>query len=510
MFRINLPPVEFALNHSRTAPRNRAHRPLHDGQENLMLRIFGHYISLRAMAYATFEVLAFVAIYNIARAFALHGATPDAGGTAGHAYLLPVCSLIVVSTSSGCGLYNKEMCGDVHGLIPRLLTASILMYFLMALAVLLAGIAYAESGSLNPYYVITLASALGYFTIAVMFRYNVLRLNFNGTALARRVLVIGVDDCAAKIAYLDVASRSPYTVVGFVPVGAEARSNRLGADRELSQRLLANPGELREQVRALGVDEIVVASRERRGLPTDALIECRLAGIAVTEFSSFWERQTGQIDLEEMNPSWLIFAEGFRASWLMQTTKRVFDIVVAALFLVLTLPITLLAAIAVRLDSPGPVFYRQERVGRRGAIFTILKFRSMRTDAEKDGIARWAQNNDCRITRTGRFLRRTRIDEIPQVLNVLMGTMSFVGPRPERPVFVAALGQAIPHYDARHCIKPGITGWAQINYPYGASHDDARAKLAYDLYYAKNWGIFLDSVILFQTAAVVLWPAGVR
>lgn len=239
-------------------------------------------------------------------------------------------------------------------------------------------------------------------------------------------------------------------------------------------------------------------------------MECKLAGLSVTEFSSFWERQTGQIDLDAVSPSWLIFSEGFRSSWARTVAKRMFDIIVALMVLVLTLPITVLAAIVIRLDSPGPVFYRQERVGAQGRSFWILKFRSMRTDAEKDGVARWAQSNDSRVTRVGKFMRRTRIDEIPQIINVLIGDMSFVGPRPERPVFVENLKQKIPYYDVRHRVKPGITGWAQINYPYGASDEDARAKLAYDLYYVKNGNLFLDAVVLFQTARVVLWQEGAR
>ncbi|MHB1204532.1 MAG: TIGR03013 family XrtA/PEP-CTERM system glycosyltransferase [Rhodospirillaceae bacterium] len=478
-----------------------------------MLRIFGHYISLRALSFAAFEVLAFVGIYNIARAFVLHSALPVAANTHGYFFLLPLCSFIALATASGCGLYNKEMCADSHGLVPRLLTASVLMYFLMALTILFASLVFSDTGHIHLYYAITLTSAIGYFTVALLFRHNVFKLDFNNTPLARRILVVGIDDCAdctAKLDYLGRASRSPYTAVGFVPVQHKARSTHPTSLKEIPGDVLATSTGLRDRAHQLGVDEIVVASRERRGIPTEALMECRLAGIAVTELSSFWERQTGQIDLDDLNPNWLIFSDGFRTSWLLQLTKRAFDIAVALLLLIVTLPITVIAAIAVWIDSPGGLFYRQDRVGKGGAVFSIFKFRSMRSDAEKDGIARWAQNNDCRVTRVGRFLRRTRIDEIPQVLNVLLGTMSFVGPRPERPVFVDALSRKIPHYDARHCIKPGITGWAQINYPYGASDEDARAKLAYDLYYAKNWGIFLDSVILLQTAAVVLWPNGVR
>jgi sugar transferase (PEP-CTERM system associated) len=278
----------------------------------------------------------------------------------------------------------------------------------------------------------------------------------------------------------------------------------------LPGRLLEHPTALVEQARFLKADEIVVPSRERSGLPVESLMECKLAGLTVTEFSSFWERQTGQIDLDAVSPSWLIFSDGFRTSWARTATKRAFDVIVAMVVLILTLPITVIAAIVIRFDSPGAIFYRQERVGANGRSFSILKFRSMRSDAEKDGVARWAQSNDSRVTRVGKFLRRTRIDELPQIINVLVGDMSFVGPRPERPVFVGNLKQKIPYYDVRHRVKPGITGWAQINYPYGASDEDAKAKLAYDLYYVKNGNLFLDAVVLFQTARVVLWQEGAR
>jgi len=479
-------------------------------REKNMLRLFRHHISLRALTFAAFEVLAFIALYNISRAFMLNVVFPEYTDSYGQAYLLPLCCLIAFGTASACGLYNKEMSADPNRIVSRLLIVSALMYFLMAVMISLAEITFAEIKHLRLYYAITLASVAGYFLAALLFRHRIFTFDFNNTILERRILVLGADECAAKIEYLQGASRSPYVAVGFVPVGAGEVSARLAEYRIISGDILNTPTGLLDRARRLNADEIVVASRERRGLPTEVLMECRLAGIAVTEFSTFWERQTGQIDLDELNPSWLIFSDGFRTSWTRGFMKRAFDIAVALIVLVLTLPISLLAALAIKLEGPGPFFYRQERVGLHGVTFNIFKFRSMRTDAENDGIARWAQNNDARVTRVGRFLRRTRIDEIPQVLNVLIGNMSFVGPRPERPVFVRSLGQKIPHYDMRHRIKPGITGWAQINYPYGASDEDAKAKLSYDLYYAKNWGLFLDSVILFQTASVVLWPAGVR
>jgi sugar transferase (PEP-CTERM system associated) len=473
-----------------------------------MITVFSHHISLRAAILAALELLAFIVFYNVSRATMLHYAgTAD---TYGQTQLLPWFCAIAFGTASACGLYNREMSADPHRVASRLMIVAVLMYALMALTISLYRVAAPLAEHLELYYVITLCSAAGYFVAALLFRHKVFAFNFNQTMLERRVLVLGVDECAAKIEYLMGASRSPYAVVGFVPLPYGERSRRLSLHKTLDESVLSTSTGLLEQARKLKVDEIVVAARERRGLPLQALMECKLGGISVTEFANFWERQTGQIDLDELNPSWLIYSTGFRVSRLSAGAKRVFDIAVSLVFLILTLPVTALAAVAVKLDSRGPLFYRQERVGLNGAVFTVFKFRSMRSDAEKDGVARWAQSNDCRVTRVGRFLRRSRIDEIPQVLNVLLGNMSFVGPRPERPVFVSALAQKIPHYDVRHRIKPGITGWAQINYPYGASDEDARAKLTYDLYYAKNCGLFLDFVILLQTARVVLWAEGAR
>jgi len=216
------------------------------------------------------------------------------------------------------------------------------------------------------------------------------------------------------------------------------------------------------------------------------------------------------LQLDSMNASWMILAEGFHQGIVRDTVKRLFDLLVSAAMLVVCLPIMALTALLIKLESPGPVLYRQERVGQGCRTFTILKFRSMCVDAEKDGKPRWAGQNDSRVTLTGRFIRRTRIDELPQVFNVFFGDMSFVGPRPERPYFVQDLTQKIPYYGVRHTVKPGITGWAQVRYAYGATDEDAMNKLQYDLYYVKNHSLFLDLMILFQTAQVVLWGKGVR
>ena len=246
-------------------------------------------------------------------------------------------------------------------------------------------------------------------------------------------------------------------------------------------------------------------------MPLNDLLKIKTTGVHVHDFSSFLERETGRVDLDSLNPSWLIFSDGFSAGQrLSSLAKRLFDVAASLLLLLLTLPLIALTALAVKMESKGPAFYRQRRVGLYGQPFDVIKLRSMRTDAEIGGIAVWAQKDDPRVTRVGRIIRKLRIDELPQAWSVLKGEMSFVGPRPERPQFVADLEQRLPYYAERHVVKPGITGWAQINYPYGASVEDAREKLEFDLYYAKNYTPFLDLLILLQTARVVIWPEGAR
>ena len=256
-------------------------------------------------------------------------------------------------------------------------------------------------------------------------------------------------------------------------------------------------------------DQIVIAPDERRGMDLERLLACKKAGFPVVQYLTFVEREIRRIDLKRMELGWLLYSDGFHFNLIDRLLKRSFDLAVSSLVLALVSPCLLLAMLAIRLEGPGPVLYRQTRVTREGALFEILKLRTMRVNAEASG-AVWARQNDERITAVGRFLRRSRIDELPQLVNILKGDMSFVGPRPERPEFVAQLGAVIPLYNERHMVKAGLTGWAQINYPYGASVDDARSKLSYDLYYVKNFSILFDFVILLQTLRVVLWPSGVR
>jgi sugar transferase (PEP-CTERM system associated) len=322
----------------------------------------------------------------------------------------------------------------------------------------------------------------------------------------RGILVLGAGTQAAAIDELERSGQSGrFRCVGYVPSDCEESAIGDLALPSSGRSLLA----LATQE---GASEIVVALKDRRSrLPIDDLLACRLHGIQVTQFATFMERETGRVELEALNPSWLIFSDGFSAALRFQRlAKRGFDIITSLLFLGFTLPVSALAAFAVFACDGGPIFYRQERVGQHGRVFRLMKFRSMRVDAEKDGVARWAQKADSRVTPVGGFLRRTRIDEIPQIYNVLRGEMSFIGPRPERPTIVEQLRREIPFYDYRHAVKPGITGWAQINYSYGASLEDARQKLKLDLFYIKNYSLILDLLILMQTVRVVLWAQGSR
>jgi len=323
----------------------------------------------------------------------------------------------------------------------------------------------------------------------------------------RRVLVYGVGQRTAAISSLRRRSdRRGFEIVGFVQPDGESIAVPL-------ERILEAPAGILELCTRLDVHEIVVAMEDRRrGFPIVGLLECRLAGMEVTELLTFLERETGRVRIDVLNPSWMIFGDGFRRDPLRLFSSRALDLVASVILVILSLPVMLLTMVAIKLEDGwrSPIFYGQARVGLGGQTFTVLKFRSMRTDAERDGQAQWAQKSDPRVTRVGTIIRKLRIDELPQILNVLTGHMSFVGPRPERPQFVAELAQKIPYYVQRHCVKPGITGWAQLCYPYGSSEQDALEKLQYDLYYIKNNTLLFDLAILVQTAEVVFMGKGAR
>lgn len=319
-----------------------------------------------------------------------------------------------------------------------------------------------------------------------------------------RVLIVGTGRDALAV-YRDLTRplQRSVDVVGFLPVGGQERV-------EVEPRQVLPPGSLLDVAGKLRVDEVIVAVRERRGgvLSLRELLDCKLGGIRILDLSTFFERSLGQIRLDSLRASWLIYGDGFRQGWARTFIKRVFDLVVGSLLLILALPVMIITAILILLEDGAPVFYGQERVGLGGKPFRVIKFRSMRRDAERDGKPRWASSNDDRVTRVGRVIRKLRIDELPQLFNVLVGDMSLVGPRPERPYFVDQLTQQIPFYAVRHCVKPGVTGWAQVRYQYGASVDDSAEKLQYDLYYVKNHTLILDTLVLFETVRVVLTGEG--
>jgi sugar transferase (PEP-CTERM system associated) len=328
--------------------------------------------------------------------------------------------------------------------------------------------------------------------------------------LHRRVLVIGAGQRAWDLLHmLNREGRNlSYDVIFLQHAAFGDVDPRLAEDPAV--RVLRPKGfRVLATARKVAADQIVVAPDDRRGMDLQQLLECKKAGFPVLQYLTFIEHEIRRIDLKRMEIGWLVYSDGFTFGAFDRFLKRVFDLGASALVLTATAPLLLGAMVAIRWEGPGSIFYRQERVTRDGRVFRIMKLRTMRMDAEKQG-AVWAATKDNRITRVGSFLRRTRIDELPQLLNILRGDMSFVGPRPERPVFVEELAAQIALYRERHMVKAGLTGWAQINYPYGASIDDARSKLSYDLYYVKNFSILFDFLILLQTLRVVLWPSGVR
>jgi len=353
-----------------------------------------------------------------------------------------------------------------------------------------------------------LASAVPLMLVGVAMVRGFVFLARRASVGVRRVLIVGTGAEAQGVARdLSAGGSTRLTVVGFYPAGPEA-SFEGSSDRSV----FSSSFTIDQIVQKHKVDEVIVAVREQRGgtVPMDQLLACRIRGIPVLDLAGFFERAKGEVPTESLKASWLVYGHGFVQGQLRTATKRAFDLVASGLLLTIASPVMLLTALAVRLESRGPVIYRQERVGLGGQSFMCLKFRSMRTDAEKDGVARWATKNDSRVTRVGSFIRKMRIDELPQLISVLRGEMSLVGPRPERPSFVSQLQEQIPFYDIRHSVKPGVTGWAQVRYSYGASIEDARRKHQFDLYYVKNNSLFLDLLVLVETVSVVLFREGAQ
>ncbi len=461
------------------------------------LRLFRHYIPASA-------VFLVIADFVLAMA-ALHGSISalQAFGTDVHSlgveWKAAVFGGVMVLCNMAMGLYQTRPAEGVVGIFVRLLIG------LVSAMVVLALLFFVFPSLLVGRSVLLVAMAI-WMPMAIM-NHLVFTGFVDQAALKRRVLVLGAGSTAKALAELhEHQGRFRSKIVGFVRLSHESPA--------LSEaQMVGSGGELAELAAKLDVDEVVIAVSERRNtLPLDELLDCKSKGIDVIDGTTFIERETGKVALELLSPGWLVFSDGFEDSHASRVARRVLDVVAAGSLLLLSLPVMAVTALAILVESgfKGPILYRQHRVGENDRIFEVMKFRSMRVDAELDGQPRWAHKNDDRVTRVGRIIRRARIDELPQLFNVLKGDMGFVGPRPERPEFVEMLRGSIPFYGERHRIKPGLTGWAQLCYPYGASEKDAAEKLQFDLYYLKNRSIFLDLLILIQTVEVVLFGRGAR
>jgi len=462
-----------------------------------MVRLFKHYIPNAVLLLGLFDLVLLLVAGELGwttRAHQIGMAIPPTSTRIPQ--LLTFATTIELSMIA-VGVYGAASLQSLRHATARLVVAiSLGVIFLSAILFMIPGIALWRSNLLY---------SMGIAVVLLIALRILLGKTLGGQVFKRRVVVLGAGARAARLKALATTPGAGFVVVGYVSMSESARVIPEAIARDAIYNLA-------DHVVLLNASEVVLALEERRNaLPLKDLLRIKTTGVHVNEISTFLERETGRVDLQSVNPSWLIFSDGFSSGRMLSSLfKRLFDITASFALLLLTFPLILLTALAIKLESKGPAFYRQRRVGLYNVGFDVIKLRSMRQDAEVDGKAVWAEKDDPRITRIGRIIRKLRIDELPQTWSVLKGEMSFVGPRPERPQFVEDLEQQLNYYAERHMVKPGITGWAQINYPYGASIDDARQKLEYDLYYAKNYSPFLDLLILLQTIRVVLWPEGAR
>ncbi len=479
----------------------------------MQLRLFRHFVPVSVVLLISSDALLITAAFYQMLSQS-NGNTPLLLGVSSlPARLSAGLSITAVTAMVAIGLYGQQSFVDF-----RLLISKIAVAFVLVLILVVASTAYWGDGvqRLADTENLPLKVAVTWLCCISVTRATFL-VTLGRGLLRRRIVILGNGTQAARIADLVATGDNPHFLpVAFVRIPGETASRgaeTLPADTLPAETLdwvSTEPDALADLGYRLGASEIVVATDDRRGLPVRQLLHCKLEGMRVTDFLDFWERETRTVDLEALRPSWLFYSDGFRSGVVDEILKRAFDITVSLALLIFSLPLLALTACLIKAESAGPVLYRQDRVGLRGRVFTILKLRSMRADAERDGNPLWAAEGDPRVTRVGAVIRKLRIDELAQILNVLRGDMSFVGPRPERPYFVTDLTRIIPYYAERHWVRPGITGWAQINFPYGASTEDARRKLSFDLYYVKNRSIFLDFLILLQTARVIFWNHGAR
>jgi sugar transferase (PEP-CTERM system associated) len=463
-----------------------------------MIRLFHHFVGVPVIVLSLIEAMVLALAIPIGVATRFQGEELiSANGVsvlgAGLAFLL-----VIQGVMAAFGLYSSDAPVKSGERIARVLASFIAGFIVLSLVFYVLPGLQLGRGIFAISWLLALAGVL---TVRSLFvRWQKVEV------LSRRVLVIGTGELAKPLDQFQSAPSSRhFRIVGFV----ELSGTEPAVD---PKRILNVHSSLRDTVKEYRIDEIVIAADdfETDRLPYSDLIDCKLAGAEVTDLATFYEREHCRLPIDWLKAGWLVFGEGFRSNRPDKIVRTAFDLVLGLLLLLFTFPVMLITALAIWLDDGGPILYRQTRVGMSGKPFDILKFRSMTTDAEKNSQAVWAQVGDKRITRVGRVIRRLRIDELPQVFNVLRGEMSVVGPRPERPAFVDELLTLIPYYSVRHSVKPGITGWAQVRYPYAASVDDAAHKLEYDLYYVKNRSLFLDMLIGIETVGVVLWGNGVR
>ena len=465
-----------------------------------MLRISNHFVSAAAVTLLLVESLVLVgsAYLGVSLRFVDYGIADaikrDSMLTSAIAF-----ALVMVCSMSAFGMYQIMFRESFRVTFLRLMPACVLGFVLMTLVFYVLPDLYLGRGILGFMFLVAVPAILT--TRMVFFKSTQTRL------LESRILFLGAGALAQECTVLAQEGRlnHKYKIVGYIPT----------KDQECcvpASALLPMNDSVAETAKAMNVSEIIVAVQNRRGgaLPIRELLTCKLNGIKVTDSAAFFEREACQIRVDSLQPSWLVFGNGFDQGFFRTLGKRTFDMIVSIVVLIIALPLLLVTALLIFLEDRGPIFYRQERVGKDGKHFMVLKFRSMGVDAERGGTPQWASTKDPRTTRVGRVIRLLRIDEFPQILNVLKGEMSFVGPRPERPYFVKQLCEEIPYYNVRHSIKPGITGMAQVRYHYGASVADAVQKLQYDLYYVKNNSLFLDLLILIDTLQVVILGKGSR
>lgn len=461
----------------------------------MAIRVFDHYLHVPVIVLVLIEFGLAVAAPHVASGIVGMFVDSLPAVTAGRAFAF---AIVVVFGLASMGLYRVGLRTSFAGVLARIVTGIFLAGVGLAFLYYVAHTLY-----INP---LTLLVAVAVLLLGL----GAVRLAFHRLVdedlFKRRVLVYGAGKRAE--AFLKLRRRADQR--GFILTNFIATESD-GESRIDPAQVIEMPADLCAYAVENNINEVVVALDDRRlAFPVRPLLECRLQGLDVTDILSFLERETGKVDLRLMRPGWLIFSNGFRRQLTRRILQRIFDVACSVIGLVLASPIMLVTAVAIAIEDGFPILYRQRRVGRGNVPFNVLKFRSMRRDAESAGQAVWAKQDDDRVTRVGKVIRKLRFDELPQLLNVLAGQMSLVGPRPERPEFVETLSKNIPYYLERHRVNPGITGWAQLCYPYGSSEKDAFEKLEYDLYYVKNRTLLFDLMILLQTAEVVLWQKGAR